>query len=92
MRSSLEALTKKKKRKSSTSLDGVCYQIGQYVSIDGPTVAVKKFKKTHPHLKFGESTSRCLRTKYYNYGHNILIIFDVLPNSFFTTSETRADY
>ena len=28
----------------------------------------------------------------YNYGHNILRIFDVLPNFPFTTSEPRPDY
>ena len=27
-----------------------------------------------------------------NYGHNILRIFDVLPNFPFTTSETKRDY
>ena len=30
--------------------------------------------------------------QYYNHGHNIMIIFDVLPNSHFTTSETKPDY
>ena len=64
MRSSLEALTKKKMQKSSTSLDEVCYQIGQYASVDEPTGAVKKYKKTNPYLNFGESTGRSLRTKY----------------------------
>ena len=28
----------------------------------------------------------------YNYGHNIMMIFDVLSNFLFTTSETKADY
>ena len=28
----------------------------------------------------------------YNHGHNILRIFDVLPNFPFTTSETKPDY
>ena len=29
---------------------------------------------------------------YYNDGHNILRIFDALPNFPFTTSETKRDY
>ena len=28
----------------------------------------------------------------YNHGHNIMRIFDVLPNFPFTTSETKPDY
>ena len=27
-----------------------------------------------------------------NHGHNILRLFDVLPNFLFTTSETKCDY
>ena len=64
VRSSLEALTKKKKRKNSTFSDEQRYQIGQYASDHGPTAAVKKFKKINPHLKFGESTARSFRTKH----------------------------
>ena len=29
---------------------------------------------------------------YYNHGHNIMRIYDVLPNFPFTTSETKPDY
>ena len=28
----------------------------------------------------------------YNHGHNILKLFDTLPNFLFTTSETKRDY
>ena len=28
----------------------------------------------------------------YNHGHNILRLFDILPNVPFTTSETKRDY
>ena len=30
--------------------------------------------------------------KYYNYGHNILRLFDTLPNFLFAASETKRDY
>ena len=40
------------------------YLIGKYAAIHGATTVVKKFKKSHPHLKFGESTARSLRDKY----------------------------
>ena len=64
VRTSLQKETLKKKRKNSWFSDEERYQIGKYASIYGPTAAVKKFKKSHPHLKFGESTARSLRTKY----------------------------
>ena len=37
---------------------------GKYTTINGPGAAVKKSKKSHPHLKFGESQERALRKKY----------------------------
>ena len=40
------------------------FLIGKYASVYGPTKAVRKFKKAHPHLKFGESTARAFRAKY----------------------------
>ena len=64
VRSSFEALTKKKKRKDSIFSDEESNQTGQYASVHGPTVTVKKFKKTHLHLNFGESTTRSFGTKY----------------------------
>ena len=64
MHSSLEALTKKKKRKNSTFSNEERCQIEQYASVHGTTATVKMFKKTHSHLKFGESTARNFRTKY----------------------------
>ena len=48
VRSSLEALTKKKKRRNSTFSDEERYQIGQYASVHGLTAAVKSFKKPIP--------------------------------------------
>ena len=57
---SLEALTKKKKRRNSTFSDEERYQFGQYPSADEPTAAVRRFMKPHPHLKFGECTARSL--------------------------------
>ena len=41
-----------------------CFLIEKYASVYGPTKALRKFKKIHPHLKFGESTVRALRAKY----------------------------
>ena len=64
VRTSLQKDTLKKKRKNSWFSDEERYQIGKYASLYGPTAAVKKFKKSHPHLKLGESTARSLRTKY----------------------------
>ena len=39
---------------------------------------------------YGYLNSAQLRN--YNYGHSIMIIFDVLPNFLFATGETKADY
>ena len=64
VRTSLQKETLKKKRKNSWFSDEERYQIGKYASIYGPTAIVKKFKKSHLHLKFAESTARSLRTKY----------------------------
>ena len=41
------------------------FAIGKYASIHGPIAAVKKFAKTHPHLKLKESTARSFRAKYH---------------------------
>ena len=38
--------------------------IGKYTPVHGPSATVKEFRKTHPHLKFGESTARSIRAKY----------------------------
>ena len=40
------------------------YDIGKYSSIHSATAGVRKFKKSHPHLKLGESTARSLKKKY----------------------------
>ena len=33
------------------------FEIGKYAAVNGTTNAVKQFKKSHPHLTFGESTA-----------------------------------
>ena len=43
------------------------FLIGKYTAINDPNAAVKKFKKSHPHLKFGEIQARALRKKYLDY-------------------------
>ena len=37
---------------------------GKYTAKNGPGAAVRKSKKSHPHLKFGESQARAIRKKY----------------------------
>ena len=54
---------KKKKRKNNKFLDSECYFIIENDFAHGPAAAVKTFKKSHPHLSFGESTVRSLRAK-----------------------------
>ena len=49
-----------KKRKNCWFTDNERFLIGKYAAIEGPITAVKKFKKFHQHLKFGESTTRRL--------------------------------
>ena len=39
-----------------------------------------------------EKSTNTSRSIFYNLGHNILRIFDGLPNFSFTTSETNRDY
>ena len=43
------------------------FPIGKYAAIHGPGAAVRKFHKSHPHLKFGESQARALRNKYHEH-------------------------
>ena len=38
--------------------------VSYWHAINGPGAAVRKFRKSHPHLKFGESLARALRKKY----------------------------
>ena len=54
-----------KKRKNCRFTDNERYVIGKYAVIYGPIAAVKKFKKSHLHPKFGESIARSLRKKYH---------------------------
>ena len=54
----------KKKQANIKLTDKECYDIRKYSSIHGATAAVRKFKKSHPHPKLGESTARSLKKKY----------------------------
>ena len=64
VRDAMEKQSKTKKRKNCSFTDEERFKIGEYTSVHGPAAAVKKFKKTHPHLKFGESMARSFRAKY----------------------------
>ena len=61
--SSVQDITKKK-RENIKLTDKERYDIGKYSSIHGETAAVRKFKKSHPHLKLGESTARSFKKNY----------------------------
>ena len=50
----------KKKRSNSKYTETKRYLIGKYAAIYGAAAAVKKFQKSHPHLKLGESMARHL--------------------------------
>jgi len=54
----------KKKRENVKLTDKERYDIGKYCSIHGAIAAIRKFKKSHPHIKLLESTARSLRKKY----------------------------
>ena len=43
-------------------------------------------------LRLSDRSASQQSTGYYNHGHNILRLFDILPNVPFTTSETKDDY
>ena len=52
------------KRENIKLTDKERYDIGKSSSVHGATAAVRKFKKSYPHLKLGESTARSLKKKY----------------------------
>ena len=54
----------KKKRKNIKLTDKERYEIRKYSSIHRATAALRKSKKSHPHLKQGEITARSLKKKY----------------------------
>ena len=62
MATSIESIDKKQNNRRFT--DNERYLIAKYAAIYGPIATVKKFKRSHPHLKFGESTARSFREKY----------------------------
>ena len=52
------ALNEKKPSKKRVQFtEEELFEIGKYAAVNGTTNAVKQFKKTHPHLTFGESTA-----------------------------------
>ena len=53
------------KEKNNSISDEEIRQIGQYTLVYGPNSAVKKLKKTFPHLKFGESKLLVPNTRSY---------------------------
>ena len=57
-------LSVKDKRSYYSFTDNERFLIRKYASVYGPTKAVQKFRKTHPHLKFGKSAARIFRAKY----------------------------
>ena len=61
MATSIESIDKKQNNCRFT--DNERYLIAKYAAIYGPIATVKKFKRSHPHLKFGESTARSFREK-----------------------------
>ena len=50
-----------KKSKYTKFTDKERFLIVKYAAIYSPIAAVRKFKKSHPHLVFGESQARALR-------------------------------
>ena len=56
-----ETLEKKSKRINTKFTEKERFHIGKYTAINGPSDAVQKFRKPHPHLKFRESQARALR-------------------------------
>lgn len=54
-----------KKVRTYRFTDNERYNIGRYATIHGQRAGVEKFKKSHPHLEFGESTARSLKKKYH---------------------------
>ena len=59
-----KTLVKKSRRVNTKFREKESFLIGKYTAINGPGAAVRKFRKSHPHLKFGESQARALRKKY----------------------------
>ena len=49
---------KKLKRVNNKLTEKLSFLIGKYTAINGPGAAARKFRKSHPHLKFGESQAR----------------------------------
>ena len=69
-----------KKGRNCRFTDNERYDIGRYATIHGQRAGVEKFKKSHPHLEFGESTARSLRKKYHE-KLNLSEHFTVIANS-----------
>ena len=59
-----KTLVKKSRRVNTKFREKESFLIGKYTAISSPGAAARKFRKSHPHLKFGESQARALRKKY----------------------------
>ena len=58
-----ESLKNMKKKGYAKFTENERFLIGKYAAIHGPTAAVRKLKKTYPHLDFGESQARALNNQ-----------------------------
>ena len=54
----------KKARVYTTFSPAERFEIGKYTAIHGAAAAIRKFKRSHPHLSLIESTARSFRAKY----------------------------
>ena len=59
MHDSLKKTLEKKLKRVNKFTEKERFLIGKYTAINGPGVTVRKFRKSHPYLKFGESKSIC---------------------------------
>ena len=57
-------MEKKSKKVNTKFTEKERFLIGKYAAINGPSAAVRKFRKSLSHLKFGESQAKALRKKY----------------------------
>ena len=57
-------MEKKSKKFNTKFTEKERFLIGKYAAINGPGAAVRKFRKSIPHLKFAESQAKALRKKY----------------------------
>ena len=56
--------SRRKNKKNAKFTPDERFKIGEYTAIHGPVAAIRKFKRTHPHITLCESTTRNLKKKY----------------------------